>query len=366
MAKLHLAQSRTLLYWKQKANVKWMSEGDANTHFFNNTVKERRRRQTIKHIIQEGAMECDIPQDIEQAAVHYYQTSFERSQTAQYEEILQYIPNLLSEEDNDFLLAIPTIQEVKQAVLDLSPTSAVGPDGFPGSFYRRFWQVISLNVLKTAQEFFLGIIPPTRMVAALITLIPKVSSPSRFAKFRPIYLTNFLAKIITRLFATRLQTILPRLISHEQAGFMKGRDITEQILLAQEMVHLLDNHMRGGHVIIKLDMGKAFDRVCWAYLEQLLRKMGFLSRLVRILLNNLSATRFSVLINGKPARYFSVSRGVKQGDPLSPLLFILAAEGFSHGLNTLMQDGVIRGFNAERVPLVSHLAFLNDLVIFLS
>lgn len=132
------------------------------------------------------------------------------------------------------------------------------------------------------------------------------------------------------------------------------------------MVHILDRPARGCHVIIKIDMAKAVDRVCWSYLEQFLKKMGFHSLLVRILLNNFSATRCSVLINGKPAGYFLVSRGVQQGDPLSPLLFILASEGFSCGLNTLMMNGVIRGFQAGCVPTISHLGIGNDLFIFLN
>lgn len=147
---------------------------------------------------------------------------------------------------------------------------------------------------------------------------------------------------------------------------MKDRDITEQILLAQEMVHVLDRSVCGGHVIIKLDMAKAFDRVCWTYLGQLMLKIGFDFRLVRIILNNLSATRCSVLINGKSVGYFPMARGAKQGDPLSPLLFILVSEDFSCRIKTLMETDVIRGFQAGRVPQVSHLGFADDLVIFLN
>lgn len=110
---------------------------------------------------------------------------------------------------------------------DLSPTSADGPDGFSGSFYRHFWQLISLDVYKAIQEFLLGIRPPCKVVATLITLIPKVTNRTAFSEFRPIFLINFVAKVITWLIATRLSTLLMRLISYEQAGFMKGRDITE-------------------------------------------------------------------------------------------------------------------------------------------
>lgn len=223
-----------------------------------------------------------------------------------------------------------------------------------------------MDVLKAVQEFFIGIRPPGQVAAVLITLIPKVTSPTTFSEYRPICLTNLLAKVITRLIATRFSSLLPKVISPKQAGFMKGRDITEQILLAQEMVHILDRPTRGGHVLIKLDMAKAFDRVCWTYLEKIVTKFGFHPRMLRLIINNLAVTRCSILINGKPAGFFEISRGVKQGDPLSPLLFILASEEFSRGLNALMAEGKIHGFQAGRVPRVSHLRFAVDLVIFLN
>lgn len=101
-----------------------------------------------------------------------------------------------------------------------------------------------MDVYKAVQEFFLGILPPSQLAAAPITLIPKVASPQSFSEYCPICLTNFLAKVITRLISTRLADLLPHLISQEQAGFMKGRDITKQVLLVQEMVRVLDRPAR--------------------------------------------------------------------------------------------------------------------------
>lgn len=264
------------------------------------------------------------------------------------------------------LQGIPSLEEVKASVWDLSPTSVAGPDGYPGSFYRRFWHVIQHDVHKAVQEFYLRFRMPKPTATATIILIPKVCNPQNFADYRPICLTNFISKVITRLLASRLAKILPKVISPEQAGFLQGRGITEQVLLAQEMVHFLDKRTRGGQVIIKLDMTKAFDRISWQYLQLLLRKLGMDERLVRILINNLSATNCSILLNVSLTSSFSLGRGVKQGDPLSPLLFILSSEGFSRGLNDLMQTRALLGFKADRVPCISHLGFADDLLIFLN
>lgn len=123
-----------------------MREGDANTCFYHQTVKDQRRRQVIRRIVRDDGVECDDAHDIEVEAVRYYQALFATGTTSQPESILQCIPQLVS--DNDTLMSLPTLQEVKQAVWDLNPTSVAGPDGFLGSFYCRFWQVISLDVLK--------------------------------------------------------------------------------------------------------------------------------------------------------------------------------------------------------------------------
>lgn len=104
---------------------------------------------------------------------------------------------MVSDVDNKRLIAMPTLSKVKQVVWDLSPTSAAGLDGFLRSFYRLFWNVIHMDVHKAVQEFFLGVCPPSQLTAAFITLIPKTENPQTFSEFRPICLTNFLAKVIT-------------------------------------------------------------------------------------------------------------------------------------------------------------------------
>lgn len=167
MAALRLAQSRTSLFWKQKANVKWL-KGDANTHFYHQRVKNRRRRQAMRRIIREDGAECDLAYDINLEAIRFFQSLFSASTTSQHDSILQYITHLISADDNELQLSMPTLQEVKQAVWDLSLSSAAGPDGFLGSFYYRLWQDIYMDVLKEIQEFFLGIYPPHQELQRLL------------------------------------------------------------------------------------------------------------------------------------------------------------------------------------------------------
>lgn len=118
----------------------------------------------------------------------------------------------------------------------LNPESAAGPDGYTGQFFQTAWPIISSDVILVIQEFVLGADIPKAWTATAITLIPKTSNPSTFSEYRPISLTTFINKIISKILAMRLEEFLPKLISKQQSGFVKGRNISDNILLAQELM----------------------------------------------------------------------------------------------------------------------------------
>lgn len=236
---------------------------------------------------------------------------------------------------------------------------------FSGQFFQASWDIIAQDLLAAVREFFSGVPIPRSVSSALMVLIPKKDSPTTFNYFRPLCLCHFLNKIFTRILCDRLKSLLPKLIEEEQSAFLQGRDIVDNVLLAQEMVQHLDKRVRGHNIMFKLDMMKAFDRVSWDFLQRCLLKFGFHPLFVQLIMNNLSASWFSILINGSQSGFFKSSRGVKQGDPLSPYLFLLVVEALSRGLKALQQGGSTASFSLPRgARRVSHLCFADDLVIF--
>ncbi|XP_060216581.1 secreted RxLR effector protein 78-like [Lycium barbarum] len=165
----------------------------------------------------------------------------------------------------------------------------------------------------------------------------------------------------------KLEVLLPSLISTNQSRFVKGRNIIENALLTQELVTNIRKRGKPANVIIKLDMAKAYDRVSWSFLVQVLRKMGFEEMYVdmgwRLIANNW----YSILINGQSFGFFHSTRGVKQRDPLSPALFILAAEVLSKALNSLVEHDNFIGYGKPKWSKnLNHLAYADDTIIFAS
>ncbi|KAM1702451.1 hypothetical protein ACFXTN_025590 [Malus domestica] len=168
---------------------------------------------------------------------------------------------MASTSENDSLLAVPTFDEVRATIFYMDPNSAPGPDGFGGHFFRAGWDFVGVDVVSAVRSFFLsGYILPN-LNSNFVALIPKSPKANTISQFRPIALANFSFKIITKILANRLAPIAARIILPNQFAFLKGKNISDCILLASEGINLLDNRNYGGNVAIKFDVTKAFDTI---------------------------------------------------------------------------------------------------------
>ena len=201
-----------------------------------------------------------------------------------------------------------------------------------------------------------------------IVLIPKVAEPRYVRDYRPISLCNIIYKMITKTVANRLKKHLTGIIVENQSAFVPGRLIFDNVMVAYETIHHMKNKRVGGtyQMALKLDMSKAYDRVEWGYLERIMINLGFPSRWIRLVMTCVRTVTYSVVVNGSPCGHIVPTRGLRQGDPLSPYLFLLCMEGFSALIKKAKNQGVIHGVSVTRAaPKVSHLLFADDSIVFI-
>ena len=363
-AELRYSMSIEEQYWRQKARVKWLRHGDRNTRYFHAVVRQRRAQGMIHRIKKSNGAWVEKDDDIASEATAYFNDLFTGSLESSTD-MLHLIPHLVTEEDNGKLEALPSIEEVYGVIKLMDGESAAGPDGFTGKFFTFAWEVIAQDVYNAVLSFFCGAELPRFITSTSIILIPKTPNPQEFSQFRPISLCNFFNKVLSRILTDRMACLLPKIISPHQTGFVKGRNITENFLLAQEMVSSMGKKNRGGNVLMKLDMSKAYDRMSWGHIINILRRFGFGEIFIDLIWRLLSNVWFSIIINGSSYGFFKSSRGLRQGDPLSPALFIIGSEVLSRGLNNLTMQSRFLGFKVPyRCPTITHLAFADDVLIF--
>ena len=253
-------------FWRDRARVKWFTEGDKCSSFFHAYARSKYARASI-NCLRDGDVLLTESQCIADHVVDFYKTLYGPGDDPQgVSDICQVIPKLVSDEENAFLVLVPSADEIRDAVFALDPSSAPGPDGFPGSFYQTCWDIVGQDVIAFVQYFFQQNWLYPNANSNFIVLLPKVEGASAISQFRPIALANFLFKVIPKIIATRLGPIASRIISPHQAAFLKGRKITDCIALVSEDYNLLDRKIRGGNVGIKVDIAKAFDTLNWEFL----------------------------------------------------------------------------------------------------
>jgi hypothetical protein len=180
-------------------------------------------------------------------------------------------------------------------------------------------------------------------------------------------LCNVLYKLMAKVLANRMKKMLNYIISQNQSAFLPGRLITDNIIVAFEALHSMKTRLKGrqGYMALKLDMSKAYDRVEWVFLETIMRRLGFNDKWVDLIMVCVRTVTYSVLINGVPHGLIKPTRGIRQGDPLSPYLFILCAEGLSSILHKAEREGRISGLAiATRGTKINHLFFADDSFLF--
>ncbi|CAL1385032.1 unnamed protein product [Linum trigynum] len=353
--------------WKQRSRMEWLREGEKNTKAFHAKATERRRKNTIRKLKDEGGRLHRGQEEVTECLTTYYGDLFESKIDGVGWSVINAVERKVTEEMNQRLMRPFTADEIQTALFQMGATKAPGDDGFPPLFFQKNWNVLAPKVTAELTNFLQEGSFPESLNKTLIALIPKVKNPVSPKDYRPISLCTVLYKIFSKTIANRLKGILDNLICESQSAFVPGRSIVDNVIAAFECFFTMKKKTKGekGYLALKLDMAKAYDRVEWGFLERIMRKLGFDEKWIKLIMSCVSSVSYAVLVNGHKSHFFKPGRGLRQGDPLSPCLFLLCSERLSAIVNKYEKEGKIHGIKiSNRAPVISHLLFADDCVLF--
>jgi hypothetical protein len=300
-------------------------------------------------------------------AIDYFGNLFSQDVTVDPEVNVQHFCPVITIEMNHELTKPYSEEEISDALFQIGPLKAPGPDGFPARFFQRSWLFMKDDVVRAVRLFFETGIMKDGVNDTCNVLIPKVPYPETVKDFRPISLCNVIYKVVSKCIVNRLRPLQDGIVSPNQSAFIPGRLITANALIVFECLHAISSNAgeRNSFCAYKLYLAKAYDRVDWSYLNNVLLKLGFHSTWVSRVMTCVSSVRYIVRFNGAMSAPFTPSRGLRQGDPLSSYLFLFVADGLSKLINSKVQCGRIQELKVcRRAPGISHLLFADDTLLF--
>ncbi|KAL2246969.1 UNVERIFIED_CONTAM: hypothetical protein Sindi_2549200 [Sesamum indicum] len=329
---------------QQRAKMQWMKGGDQCYRLFFRKIAQRRSSRRIFQINDDqGSTHTDPEEVINQPWARHI---------------------LSNEESTTFLLPF-TPADVKQAVFDIAEDKAPGPDGYSSGFFKAAWPIVGQEVTSAVLDFFSIGRLLKQINTTIFALIPKVHSPMTVSDFRPIAWCNVLYKIITKLIVQRLSVIMDKLISPCQAAFVPGRSIGANIMLAQELFTGYNQTRLPPRCALKVDIRKPYDTVDWDFLIVVIEMFGFPITFVKWIEECVTTPSFSIGLNGKPHGFFRGARGLGQGDPLSPYLFVLVMEVLHLGFLQLIDQEERFSYHWKcEAARVFQLGFADDVILF--
>ena len=335
-----------------RSKMKWVEMGEKNTKFFLNLEKKNFNQKYIRQLIVQNSTEVTKPDQILEEQRKYYENLYSSKLYDVSDNSLEFFNSktqkTLSSLEKELCDTPLTLQEIGQALKQLQNDKTPGMDGFTTNFYKFFWLDLKDILFQSfCYSFHNGSLTNDQR-RGVLNLIPKANKDLRFLRnWRPVSILNTDYKILTKALAIRLQEVLPNLIHTDQVGYLKGRHISENIRIIEDMLTYTNLKRLPGFLIL-IDFEKAFDSIEWHFLLKSLKSFNFgqnFIRWIKILYTNIESY---ISNNGYFSKSFKLSRGIRQGCPISALLFIIVAEIMALKIR---EDKNIMGIKVEQQEL---------------
>ncbi|XP_074298451.1 uncharacterized protein LOC141629330 [Silene latifolia] len=315
----------------QKAKENWVKNGDENTAFFHASIKRRRAFNRVYHIKDNEGKLCTTPQGIKSAFEEYY---------------------------IGLLGSSTEVTPIHKGVI------RNGPDGYSSQFFKDSCAIVGKDICNAVRNMISSGKVLKEANNTTLTLIPKVNVPDSVTQFRPITCCNTVYKCMAKVLCSRLSCVLPDIIHPSQGAFVAGRDIVGNILICQDLIKLYNRKICSPKIMMKIDLQKAYDSIEWSFLHDMLVHLQFPQSSIDLIMQCVSSPSYSLALNGEVFGFFKGKRGLRQGDPLSPLLFTICLDYLSRLFGVLHR---FPGFKfhpfCNKISL-NHLCFADDLLLF--
>ena len=350
-----------------RSRVRWTEEGERSTKYFFGLEKSNGKKKSISKLIDNDGNELTDQNNISSHVVNFYQNLY-NSTNPSPTEIDNYVTSSeleqIPQEITETLEGPISLHEMDAIVNKLTNNKSPGWDGLSAEFYKTFW----LDIRQIIYDCYLesidsGCLSPSQRIG-ILTLIPKPKSPvelNYIKNWRPITLLNIDYKIFTHIAKNRIMKAIPSIISKTQSGFQAGRSTSDNLILMSMVLESFNNDSEQEGLLLQIDFEKCFDSVEHKFVFSTFEKLGFSDYIIKLIKVAFQACSSYANINGFLSAPIYILRGLHQGSPLSPILFLLVAQTFS---NKLQINPNIRGLNISGVEILQSL-FADDTDLFL-
>ncbi|XP_062103545.1 uncharacterized protein LOC133814624 [Humulus lupulus] len=319
----------------QRSKITWLRQGDMNTSFFYAFLKKRK--------VEKGSPS---------------------SATGRLKvQNVEMGPKIFVEQQVKLLKPFSK-KEIRESLFGILITKSPGPDGFGSGFFKAVWHDIGDEVCAVITQCFETGHFPSELHETTLSLIPKVANPSRAVDYRPIAYFSTLYKCMAKLICKRLAVVLLDLVQPNQGAFVKGRSIAHNIMIFQDLIKNYGRTSTSSRCAIKIDLSKAYDTVDWEFLEDLLKALNFPMKFIGWVMSCVQNTSYSLLMNGRIQGKFKGEKGLRQGDPMSPLLFVLIMEYLTRSLQLAALKSSFRYLPMCKSLKLINLCFVDHLLLF--
>ena len=315
-----------------RAKLQWIEDGEQGTSFFHGLEKSRGCSKQWTSIKTPDGNTKNNNNDILNTQREFYKKLYSKEHLDHkaIEELLEKIDAVLTEDEKEFCESEITKEEINRAVKELKTGSSPGMDGISYEFYKEYWHIIAEDMVEMIKEVTHSECTPSQYMGIII-LLYKNGIREMIENWRPITLLNCDYKIIEKVIANRLKKVISKLIKQDQKAYVKGRYIGDNARLMSDIIFECDLNDYPGAIIF-IDQKKAYDRVEWEWLQAVLKRFNFGPKFRNWISMLYMNARSTVLTNGHFSETFQLGRGLRQGSPLSSLLYVLQAEPFAEAI----------------------------------